>query len=155
VRDSRPGGDRRKRRARWLDRRRQGETGTAHLAERTGAHQNALRGVGPVDAPDLDAGIIVEADGEIVIVEMRGAERALDRQIVHGKADTVLDLGGGDACGGFEGGAIKSEIPVMIGEAEAGAIATGEAPAPGERGGAAVEVGLQSGGQDFHECSPL
>ena len=37
----------------------------------------------------------------------------------------------------------------MVGEAEARAVVARDAPAPGERGGAGVEVGLEGGGRNF------
>ena len=128
----------------------EGGAGAAHLAERARAHQHALVGVLPVDAPDLDGGIVEEAGGEVVLVEAVGAERAVDLQVVDGEADRVLDLAGGEAGGGGEGGAVEGEVAVVVGEAEPRAVAAGEAPAPGERGGAGVEVGLEGGGEEFH-----
>ena len=38
----------------------------------------------------------------------------------------------------------------MVGEAEGDAVVARQAPAPGERGGAGVEVGLQGWGEGFH-----
>src|SRR5581483_1968580 len=110
----------------------------------------ALVRVLPVDAPDLDGGIVEEAGGEIVLVEAVGAQCALHLQVVHGEADSILDLGSGEAGGGGEGGAVEEEVEVVVGEALARAVAPGEPPAPGEGGGAGVEVGLEGGRQLFH-----
>src|SRR6185369_13482676 len=98
-------------------------------------------------------GIVEEAGGEVVLVEAVGAERALDLQVVDGEADRVLDLAGGEAGGGSEGGAVEGEIAIVVGEAEHLPVAAGDAPAPGERGGAGVEVGLERGGEGFHGCN--
>src|SRR6185312_9541132 len=123
--------------------RREGGAGAAHLAEAAGAHQHALVGVGPVDAPDLDDGIVVEAGGEVVLVEAIGLEGGGDLQVVHGEAQRVLDLAGCEAGGGLEGGAVEGEIAVVVGKAELRAVVAGDAPAPGERGGAGGEVRLE------------
>ena len=71
----------------------EGGAGAAHLAQRAGAHQHALVGVGPVDAPDFDRGIVVEAGGEVVLVEAVGFEGGGDFQVVDGQAECVLDFG--------------------------------------------------------------
>ena len=97
----------------------EGGAGAADLAEGAGAHQHALGGVGPVDAPDLDVGVVVEAGGEVVLVEAVGFQRGGDLQVVDGEAERVLDLGGGEAGGGLEGGAVEGEVAVVVGEAEA------------------------------------
>jgi len=39
----------------------------------------------------------------------------------------------------------------VVGEAQPRAVAPGETPAPGQRGGAGVEVGLERWGELFHE----
>jgi hypothetical protein len=95
----------------------EGETGAAHLAERARPHQGALVGVGPVDAPDLDGSVIVEAGGEVVLAERVGTQRARYFEIVDGEADRILDVGGGEAGGGLEGGAVEGDGAVVIGEA--------------------------------------
>ena len=124
----------------------EGRAGAAHLADAAGAHQHALGRVLPVDAPDLDGGIVEQAGGEVVLVEAVGAQRALDLQVVDGEADRVLDLGGGEAGGGGEGGGVEGEVAIVVGEAQhACRRARVSAPAPGERGGAGVEVGLEGG----------
>jgi hypothetical protein len=102
-------------------------------------------------APDLDARIVEQAGGEVVLVEAGGAERALDLQVVDREADRVLDLGGGEAGGGLKRGAVEGEVAIVVGEAQHSAVAARETPAPGERGGAGVEVGLQVGGEEFHK----
>ena len=105
------------------------------------------------------AGVVEEAGGEVVLVEAVVAERALHLEVVDGEADGVLDLARGEAGGGREGGAVEGEVAVVVGEAEHGAVAARDAPAPGERGGAGVEVGLEGGGEGFSWClivrSPL
>jgi hypothetical protein len=128
----------------------EGEARAAHLAERAGTHQHALVGVGPVDAPDFDGGVIVEARGEVVLAERVGAQRARHLQVVDGQADSILDVGGGEARSGLEGGAVEGEVAIVVGEAEAGAVGARQTPAPGEGGGARVEVGLESWGEGFH-----
>ena len=128
----------------------EGGAGAAHLAEAARAHQHALVRIGPVDPPDLDGRIVEEPGGEVVLVEAVGAERALHLQVVDGEADGVLDLGGGEAGGGGERGAIEGEVAVVIGEALHQAVTPRQAPAPGERGGAGVEVGLEGWGEGFH-----
>ena len=97
----------------------EGGAGAAHLAEGAGAHQHALRRVGPVDAPDLDAGVVVEAGGEIVLVEAVGLEGGGDLQVVDREAERVPDLAGREAGGGLEDGAVEGEVAVVVGEAEA------------------------------------
>ena len=52
-----------------------------------------------------------------MVGEVSGAERAFDGEIVDGEADAVLDFGGSEACGGFEGGAVEDEIAIVVGEA--------------------------------------
>jgi hypothetical protein len=52
--------------------------------------------------------------------------------------------------GGLEGGAVEGEVAVVVGEAEVCSVGARQAPAPGERGGAAVEVGLEDWGEVFH-----
>ena len=99
---------------------------------------------------DLDGGIVVEAGGQVVLIQAVGAERTGHLQVVDGEADGVLDLGGGEAGGGLEGGAVEGEVAIVVGEAQARAVAAREPPAPGERGGAGVEVGLQAGREEFH-----
>jgi len=128
----------------------EGRACATHLADRAGAHQDALVRVLPVDAPDLYARIVVKAGGEVVLVEAGGGERAFHLQVVDGEADGVLDLAGREAGGGGEGGGVEGEVAIVVGEAEHRAVAAGDAPAPGERGGAGVEVGLERGGEVFH-----
>src|SRR5690606_12710870 len=52
-----------------------------------------------------------------------------------------------------EVGAIEGECPVVIGEAEGDAIGARDPPAPGERGCALVEMGLQVGSEGLHRRS--
>ena len=111
---------------------------------------NALRGVGPVDAPDLDCRIIEQAGREIVLIEAGGAQRTLHLEIVDGETHRVLDLSGGEAGCSSEGRAFEGEVAVVVGEAEPCAVDAGDAPAPGKRSGAGVEVGLESWGKCFH-----
>src|SRR5262249_55704335 len=120
----------------------EGRAGAAYLAEAARAHEDALLRVGPVDAPNLDGGIVEEAGGEVVLVEAVGLEGGGDLQVVDGEAQCVPDLAGREAGGGLEHGAVEGEVAVVIGEAEAAAIVAGDAPAPGEGGGGGVQVGL-------------
>jgi hypothetical protein len=71
-------------------------------------------------------------------------------QVVHREAERVLDLACREAGGGFESGVIEEEVAVVVGEAETRTVVAGDAPAPGERGGAGGEVGLEGGRERLH-----
>ena len=78
-----------------------------HLAKIAVAHQHALLRRLPIHAEDLDHGIVIEARGEIVLVQAIGPQRALDVETVDRQADGAGDLGAGEAGGGLEVRAVE------------------------------------------------
>jgi hypothetical protein len=62
--------------------------------------------------------VVVEAGGEVVLVEAVGFQRGRDFEVVDREAERVLDLAGGESRGGLEGGAVEGEVAVVVGEAE-------------------------------------
>lgn len=100
--------------------------------------------------PDLDGGVVEQAGGEVVLVDGIGAQRAFHIQVGDAEADAVLDVAGGEAGRGLECGAVEGEVAIVIGEAQPRAVAACQTPAPGKRGGAGGEVGLEGGGEVFH-----
>ena len=93
------------------------KTGTFHLPQRASPHQDALGAIHPVDAENLNAGVIVEAAGEIGLDEMVGGECAGNFQVGDREADGILDLARGEAGCGLERGTIEGERAIVVGEA--------------------------------------
>ena len=118
----------------------EGGARAAHFAERAFAGENALRGILPVDAEDLDGGVVEVARGERDFREAVGDEGAGDFEIVDAEADLLADLAGGEAAGRFERRAVEAEVVIVFGEAEPRTVATGETPAPAQRRRTRLEV---------------
>ena len=128
----------------------EGGAGAADLAEGAGAHQHAL-----AVSAQLTRQISMAASSKRPAARSSSLRRSDFRAEETSRLSTerpsgVLDLAGGEAGGGLEGGAVEDEVAVVVGEAEGGAVVARHAPAPGERGGAGVEVGLEGWGEEFH-----
>ena len=105
---------------------------TPDLADGATAHQNALAGCLPVDAPELDLGIVPAPVQNIGFGDPVGASRAGSILCIDGQIGAGSDLAGGQPAFRFELRAVETEGLVVIGEAERHAIGAGDAPAPGQ-----------------------
>ena len=100
------------------------------LAEIAVAHEHALRGLRSIHPVDLDQRIVEQAGDQVRLVQPVGLERPLRRR--------------GEAGRGFEVRAVEGNIAVVVGEAEHHAVIAHDPPAPAQRGGAGVEMVLES-----------
>ncbi len=131
-----------------------GEPAAPDLADGAAAHEHTLRGVGPVDPPELDLGIIPASIENVGLSDAIGGQHALCVLCIDGEIGTGTHLRRRQSAFRLEQSATKIKRAIMIGEAEYGAIGTGDLPAPAERRRARVEMGLQSWREGFHGRSP-
>jgi len=97
-----------------------------------------------------DGGVVEQAGGEIVLVKAGGRQRPDHRQIVDRQIGAGLQLARRKAGGSDKAHSAEAERDIVIGEAEHGAVATRNFPAPTERRGARGEMGLEGRRERFH-----
>ena len=122
----------------------EGEPAAADLADGAAAHQHPLADRVPVHPPDLDRGIVPAAVEDVGLGDGVRGQHALGVLRVDREIGAAADLRGGEAGLGLVGDAAERERPVVVGEAEDDAVGALDAPAPGERRRAAVEMRLQA-----------
>ncbi len=132
----------------------EGQPPAPDLADGASAQQHALRGAGPVHPPDLDNCGVPAAIEDVGLGDPVGGEHTLRILCVHGQVGAGSDLGRRQPAFRFELGAVERQRPVVVREAEGHAVRPGDAPAPGQCGGALVQMGLQRGREGLHGLSP-
>src|SRR5690606_4408788 len=104
----------------------------------------------PIDAKNLDAGIVINAGREIRLGKTVGSHCARDFQIVDAEANRVADLARGHSGGGLEQGVVEFDIAVVIGEALPYAVAACQPPAGTKRRCPAFDMRGKSAHKGFH-----
>jgi len=128
--------------------------GAADLADRRDVEQQPLGGVGPIDEPGLDRGVVKEAGGEIVLGDAGRDERARDLAAADREAELGSRFRRLETGAGGESRAGEGKVAVVIGEAERRAVAAQELPAMAKRRRAALEMRCEGGRDGAHGGTP-
>ncbi|SHF32251.1 hypothetical protein SAMN05444279_12744 [Ruegeria intermedia] len=125
------------------------------LADGPAPHEHTLAGILPVRPPDLDRRPVPEPRGNVGLCDDARAQHAFRILRIDREIGTRAQFRRREAAFRLEAGSLKAECPVVVGEAEHLAVGAGDAPAPGKRGRALVEMGLQGRREGFHRQVPV
>src|SRR5690606_11435308 len=126
-----------------------------HLTEKARAQDHALRSVLPIDPHDDDRRVVIEPRTEIVLGDRGRGKRAVHIEVRDGKPELVLDGGCREPGCRLVSHAFDPEIPIVIGEAENGAVLPFNPPTMAERGDAAREMGGKAGVERLHSLTSI
>ena len=125
--------------------RHEGQPPAPDLAHGAAPHHHALARMGPVQAPDLDLGVVPAAVGDVCLADSIRGQRAVGVLRIDRQVGPRANLGGRQAALRLERRPVEAQHPVVVGEAEGNPVGPGDPPATSERGRAVIEMDLQGG----------
>ena len=120
------------------------------LADSTKPHQHPLVRVGPIHPPKFHLCRVPAAVDDVGFRDTFRGQHTLSILRIDGKVGARAHLGRRKPAFGFEIGAIEGERLVVVSKAKRHAVDARNPPAPGQCGGAIIQMSLKRRGEGFH-----